>query len=419
MATYYIDSINGKVQNSGLSENEPKSSHIGLILKGGDNLLFKRGCFIRGGLHNVSGEDGNPITYGAYGIGKNPIFCGSVDMSDVNDWKETDKNIWECVNVPETEACNFIFDNSDLCGALRWEKEDLNEQGEWYDTCIGYGEGGKSFEQYEHKIFMYSKENPAKHYSHIECVVRGERTLANSGHDMIISDLSFINSGVHALSGEGKSHNIKILNCKFEYIGGCVWNKEQKIRFGNGVEFWNVAENIKVENCVFNDIYDSAVTHQGGGIELKPADNLIIQNNIFIKCGMAAFEQRDLLPKYAVFNNNICLDAGMGFSRLGETMPRRSEIYPQPMGHHIFLWRIKETTENARFEIKNNVFGSAPYGGVIYSIISKAAEVQIDINNNIYIVKEKVLLNRLFGEDFKTLTEYQKATGKDTNATEL
>lgn len=134
---------------------------------------------------------------------------------------------------------------------------------------------------------------------------------------------------------------------------------------------------------------------------------------------MAAFEQRDLLPKYAVFNNNICLDAGMGFSRLGETMPRRSEIYPQPMGHHIFLWRIKETTENARFEIKNNVFGSAPYGGVIYSIISKAAEVQIDINNNIYIVKEKVLLNRLFGEDFKTLTEYQKATGKDTNATEL
>ena len=61
---------------------------------------------------------------------------------------------------------------------------------------------------------------------------------------------------------------------------------------------------------------------------------------------MAAYEQRDKMPIYAEFCNNICEDAGEGFSCLGEIMPRRSEIWPQPMGHHIFLWKMTEAMEN-------------------------------------------------------------------------
>ena len=55
---------------------------------------------------------------------------------------------------------------------------------------------------------------------------------------------------------------------------------------------------------------------------------------------MAAYEQRDALPQNAVFSNNVCMDAGEGFSKQGEIMPRKSEIWPQPMGHHIFFWRF-------------------------------------------------------------------------------
>ena len=152
---------------------------------------------------------------------------------------------------------------------------------------------------------------------------------------MVISDLEFRNNGLHGIAGEEGGRNLHIKNCRFTKIGGAVWDKDQKIRFGNAFECWNVAENVEVEHCVFDDIYDSAVTHQGGA-DCKPAYHFLIRSNTFRRCGMAAYEQRDLLPTYAEFTANVCEDAGEGFSRLGETMPRRSEIWPQPMGHHMF-----------------------------------------------------------------------------------
>lgn len=345
-----------------------------LNLKEGDTVLFKRGTFIRDRLYNVSG-----ISYGAYGEGENPTFCGSVDLK--NDlWEETQKNIWKYTGELETEACNFIFNNN-TCGTLRWEKEELCEQGDFWDNCFGKCEVKQ--EMFNHEVYIYSKGNPKDVYDSIECVLRNNRALAQMGENMSFSDINFINNGVHAIAGENPAKNIHIKNCTFNYIGGSVWSKKLKIRFGNGVECWDICENVTVENCIFDDIYDSAVTHQGGS-ECKPAKNLIIKNNIFRKCGMASYEQRDLMPLCAEFCNNTCEDAGEGFSRLGEEMPRRSEIWPQPMGHHIFLWRIEKPTPNGSIKIENNVFGNAIYGKAIYDIICDDAKKQLTVNNNEY-----------------------------------
>ncbi len=345
-----------------------------LNLKEGDTVLFKRGTFIRDRLYNKNG-----VSYGAYDEGENPTFCGSVDLK--NDlWEETEKNIWKYTGELETEACNFIF-NNEFCGTLRWAKADLCEQGDFWDNCFGMNEKKLSVEN--HEVYIYSKKNPSEFYDSIECVLRNHRQLAEMGENMSFSDINFINNGVHAIAGENPARNIHIKNCTFKFIGGSVWSKEQQIRFGNGVECWDIAENITVENCVFDDIYDSAVTHQGGET-CKPAKNFIIKNNIFKKCGMGAYEQRDLMPLYAEFSGNICEKAGEGFSRLGEIMPRKSEIWPQPMGHHIFLWRINNPTENGGIKIENNVFGDAIYGKAIYSIIDGEARKQLIIGNNEY-----------------------------------
>ena len=371
---YYIDLKNGKKENSGKSESSPLNDYRGLELKAGDTVLFKRGTFVRDRLYNKNG-----VSYGAYGEGENPTFCGSVDVK--NDlWEETDKNIWKYNGVLETEVCNFIY-NNDTCGALRWEKDELKEQGDFWDSAFGKCEPREKIEN--HEVYIFSKGNPKDVYDSIECVLRINRSLAQMGHDMTFSDLSFINNGVHAIAGEEPARNIHIKNCTFKYIGGSVWSKKMRIRFGNGVECWDVAENITVENCLFDDIYDSAVTHQGGK-DCKPAENYIIRNNIFRKCGMGAYEQRDLMPKYAEFCGNICEKAGEGFSKLGEVMPRRSEIWPQPMGHHLFLWRIEKPTDNGGIKIENNVFGDAIYGKAIYDIICDDAKKQLEINNNEY-----------------------------------
>lgn len=404
MAIYYIDSTNGSNENDGLSKGQPLLNDKSLRPLPGDKILFKRGSFIRGMLNNISGSEGMPVTYGAYGEGEPPVFCGSVDLTDAGLWHEEEKNIWSCDAVKNDEVGNFVFDNYEAYGTLRWTKDDLKEQGDFYDECFGYSENKKTVPE-KHKVYLYSKINPALIYTSIECVTFNARRLANSGHDIIFENLRFINSGVHAIAGESKSRNIKVLNCEFENIGGCVWNYDLKIRFGNGVEFWDVAENIEINGCYFNNIYDSAVTHQGME-NCKPAENFIITDNVFKKCGMAAYEQRDKLPLYAVFNNNICIDAGEGFSKQGEVMPRRSEIWPQPMGHHVFLWRIEDKTAGGKLEIKNNIFYNAPYGAAIYSIISENAEEQIEIEGNTYYTDNPNLINRWHCRNYRTFADY-------------
>ena len=410
MSVYYIDPIHGNQANTGLSENEPVATNRLLKIQPGDKVLFKRGSYIRDALWNVNGEEGCPVTYGAYGEGDNPVFCGSVDVSEQKNWMETETNLWKCLYPLATETCNLIFNGTE-CGALQWEKEDLKVNGDWWDSAFGLRELGKEVPA-DHELFLYCEENPGKRYDHIECVLCVNRYLAVNGHDMVIQDLTFCNNGLHGIAGVGESRNLIIRNCRFEYIGGCVWNKELKIRFGNGVECWNVAENVIVEHCRFWEIFDSAVTHQGGE-NCQTAKGFYIRNNLFVRCGMAAYEQRDVMPEECEFSHNICADAGCGFSHLRTELPRQSEIWPQPMGHHIFLWRITEAVEKCRFDIRNNVFLDAPYGTAIYSIICRDAEKQMVIEDNVYAMKKYTLYNRFNGNDFSNFAEYVKETGRD------
>lgn len=415
MAVYYVDPQDGKKENSGLSPLEPLADGFHVELKPGDSILYKRGSFIRGKLHNVSGEEGNPIRYGAYGEGENPVFCGSLDLKESAIWKEEEKNIWTCEEIKEDEVGNFVFEHS--YGTLRWTKEDLCQQGDFYDPCFGYREQKKTFPE-NHKVYLYSEKNPAEYYETLEAVVYGPRRLAKSGHDMVFEDITFVNSGVHGIAGGYASKNLLIKNCTFKNIGGCVWNYDLRIRFGNGVEFWEVAQNIKVCDCLFLNIYDSGVTHQGTEL-CKPAENLEISNNIFIKCGMAAYEQRDLLPLSAVFCHNICMEAGEGFSKQGETMPRKSEIWPEPMGHHVFLWRIEQPAEGAQFAICDNVFLDAPYGGAVYSVMGREAEEQVTLDRNVYRMNRKTLVNHYFGKTYDSLQTFTAEVGKEKNGVDI
>jgi parallel beta-helix repeat protein len=70
-ATYYVDATNGNDPNDGLStESAWKTIHKvnGTNFNPGDSILFKRGETWREQLNvRSSGEEGNPITFGAYG----------------------------------------------------------------------------------------------------------------------------------------------------------------------------------------------------------------------------------------------------------------------------------------------------------------------------------------------------------------
>lgn len=411
MAIYYIDFLYGNDNNSGLSEYEARKSQCAELLRAGDTVLFRRGGSFNGRLEICEGEEGFPIRYGAYGEGAEPVFYGSVDLSSVDFWQMTEReNIWICKKNIDGDVGNFILDGE--CSAtLRWSEDELSADGDFYDSRFADGEQRRR-NYSPQRLLLYCKGNPALVYKSVECVPYSKRVLGVIRSNIIIEDICFKNSGVHALAGAGK--NVAIRRCRFENIGGCAWNSDLKIRFGNGVEFWNYAENVIVEDCVFERVYDSCVTHQGGGEELLPAMNFVCKNNVFDTYGMAALELRDVVAKRFYFNNNVCKNAGCGFAMLGEELPRSSEIWPQPMGHHVFLWRMENSTEGGYVEIMNNEFGNAPVGAAIYSIIAPEAEAQFKIDGNKYS-RNDVLLVRFAGENFTELKDYIDRTENDRN----
>ena len=409
MAIYYIDNINGRNELDGLSPETARKDYTDIEILNGDTVLFKRGSFYREKLYAVA-----EVSYGSYGEGELPTFCGSTDVSAEEDWISTEiPNVWKCVKPIFGDVGNMVFNENDCTATFRWTKEELCGQGDFFDERIAVGDRAE-LKTDDTQLYLYSEKNPALVYSHIEAVSYNTRVLVSLKSGMTFENLRFINSGVHAMAGHG--NNITVRGCVFENIGGCSWSRDLKIRFGNGFEIWHKGNDILIENCSFKNVYDSCVTHQGPGEITEPAKNFICRNCTFDTYGMAAFEYRDKLPINSSFTGNTCLNAGCGFAMLGEELPRYSEIWPDPMGHHIFMWRIPEATEGGSLVIENNYFGAAPVGAAIYSIISPEAEAQTKLNNNRYTPNE-ILLNRWGGANYTDLEKYKTATGQDENST--
>src|SRR6185312_3861507 len=97
-ATQYFVAANGSASNNGTSTSTPwnlaKVNSFASSLVPGDQVLFNRGDVFYGSLTiSKSGSSGNPITYGAYGTGANPIISGF--NSTAITWSNLGGNIWE------------------------------------------------------------------------------------------------------------------------------------------------------------------------------------------------------------------------------------------------------------------------------------------------------------------------------------
>lgn len=398
---YYVDSCAEKT-GSGMTPETAVPSYRMLDIRPGDTVLFRRGSVFRDALIMPDGEPDAPIRCGAYGEGEKPAFWGSVNLSQTSDWAQVGENIWKCIRPVSSEVGNLIFNDGESCGILAWEKEDLNAQGKWHDTRIGDEVAGRERAK-EYEVLMFSGENPGAYYESIEAAVFGERSVCRAFAHVVFEDLAFRYSGVHGFASIDV-HHVEMYRCDFEFIGGVVWDRAQKIRLGNAFELWDDCHDVTMEDCFCREIYDSCFTHQGPGEQCHVAYNLRVAGNHFEKYGMAAYEARDKVTAGMAFENNVCLDAGLGFAMQDETPPRKSEIWPQPMGHHLFIWRMPVGSEGGRTEVKNNTFGAAPYGAHVYSIVSPEAEAQFEFEGNTYASGNVLLAERWGGEDRKEIT---------------
>ncbi len=379
--TYYVDPAAGNDANDGLAPARPLRTYATREFTGGDTVLFKRGSVIRDVLVTRCGSPGAPVTYGAYGDGDRPAFLGSVPAGDAGRWVEERPSLWRYTGSLPSEVCNLIFNGGQSCGILRWSVDELREPGDWHYTGIGaHGSPDGSQRQRNGVLYLCSPTNPGRAYGDIECALWGQRRLVDGQHDIVLENLSFRNAGVHGYQ-QSHAQNVVIRGCEFRHIGGAVWDLRHRIRFGNAVELWDGASDVVVEGCVFDNIYDSAVTHQGGETRNIP-QRIFFRDNLFVDCGLAAYECRE--PSREVyFEHNTCVDGGGGFSMQGEIPPRRSDPYPQPVGYHVFIWMIDPGTQPGNVYIRHNLFCTS-YGAAVSAIIAPADERKFVFDHNCY-----------------------------------
>lgn len=413
--TYYIDPASGDDACEGTYPSRPFKTFAGRKFTGGDTILFKRGSVIRDVLQPCNGSQGAPVTYGAYGEGNKPAFLGSVPAGDPGNWMEERPSVWRYTEKFSSEICNLIFNGGESCGNLRWSTDELRLQGEWHYTAIGTMSGDSGTGLDEGILYLFSSDNPGRYYTDIECALWGQRRLAGGQSYVVLKDLCFRNAGVHGYQ-EYHAHDVVISGCEFRFIGGAVWNRSRRIRFGNAVELWDGAQDVTVEHCLFDNIYDAGVTHQGGETKNIP-EQIRFRDNLFINCGFAAYECREP-SKEIYFEYNTCVNSGGGFSMQGEEPPRQSEIYPQPVGHHVFIWRIEPDTQPGLVYIRNNIFYETPYGTAIYSIISQNDERKFIFDRNLYWQTSGDRLI-FFGGKYYLPSEfesYRSESGQDRNS---
>jgi len=344
-----VDSLSGYPENDGLTEATPIDTYKNIDIKPGDRVLFRRGTSYRDGIH-FAGLDGEPVTFGAYGNGEAPKFFGSINRSEPYLWGRTEKdNVWQLLIPLKSSVGNVIFDFGDHCGIKARGVELLDAQGKWYSE----GDGGS------YSFFLYSTENPGEYYIDIEIALRGVGCVISAEKNTVFENLTVFGSGLHGFSAKQAS-NVKIDDCRFEFIGGCLPEANSDIRCGNAVDFDSGCESCSVENSYFYNIFDSCVSVKTVEADRMPR-KLSFVGNSFNKYGMAALELRGKIGDDVLFELNECVNAGRGFSLGGEIPPRLSVASPLEIGHHVFIWRTVES-EKGSVVIRRNVFRGKTVG---------------------------------------------------------
>ncbi len=351
---YYVNATDGNDLNDGLSETtawRTLNKVNNLSFSPGDEILFKRGEIWREQLIPYSGDVTGHIKYGAYGTGNKPLLLGSLTKNDTNDWNNEGGNIWSTSGLSK-DVGNLIFNDEASVGVKVRNEEELDTQGKfWYD---------------EENLLLkiYSQVNPAIYYSNIECALN--RFIINEYHInyVIYENLHLKYGGSHGIGG-GNVHHIIVRDCDFSYIGGSRLD-DQVVRYGNGIEFMDTTHDTLVERCRLWEIYDAALTTQGGR-ENNQKYNQYFRNNI-IWNSEYCFEYWNR-PESATthdiyFENNTCVKGGYGW---GHNQRWKETDAGWHNGKHLAFYDNAASTHG--LYIRNNIFYKAK--NALYSVESE------------------------------------------------
>lgn len=390
--TYYV-SADG-ISNDGTDINNPMSLNEAnkKTYYGNEKVLFKRGDTFYGVINfNVEATEEKMFYIGTYGEGEEkPIISGANILVNSNAWLYDEENLYK---IDLSNYSNFYG-----IGRTYWEPYNIGFLEDENGNIYGKRKKSKKLLEDENDFYcennyLYIKSiiNPSQKFGRIKFVSRNN--LVRISSNTIITGLNIQDTGAHGIVKKGNElKNVYIYNCIIQNIGGSVQTASTFTRYGNGIEFWNQAENTLVEKCIIKNIYDGAYTVQGN-TTLTSFQNNVCRNNIFINCTydieLFAYNKTDTSLKAKMKNqlieNCISINQGKGW---GYTV-RPDKKAPSML----MIWEKNSIPKDADITLQNNkyinsrclFYARSSINNVYYSNIINSN------NNNIYLNKETTL----------------------------
>ena len=314
---YYVSSINGNDSNSGKSPAQAwkTMANIGNVLAG-DTVLFECGSVFRRTTNTTFFTVKTGMTLGTYGEGAKPIFYGSLSVP-AGQWKAVSgkSNLYyfekSSLNLSlKNDIGAIVFNGGEAWGIKIQMTYNDNESKQnpanrtlalegvdnglaVYDIpsyALAKGEDLKGpdlsfYHDYGQKrVYLYCEGgNPGERFDSVELSFRAYAFggMANCS-DITIQNLDFRNFGDHVIRTTNIT-NLTVQNCEFRFVGGTIqedyggW-RNYYTRLGNAVENWDSCNGMLVENCYFDQIYDTALTSQSNSD--VSSKNITYRNNV-------------------------------------------------------------------------------------------------------------------------------------------
>jgi hypothetical protein len=282
----------------------------------------------------------------------------------------------------------LIMDHGKAWGVKKWElKQLIKPLDYWYDAST-------------FRLHLKADKNPAELYKSVELALKKHIVDQNRKHDVTYDGLAIRYGAAHGFGG-CNTKNITIRNCDVYWIGGALQYFKadgHPVRYGNGIEFWNDAENNLVENNRIWEIYDAALTNQGKGGDdhVSKQINIIYRNNTIWNAEYS-FEYwnrpASSITKNILFEHNTCIDAGCGWAH---------NQRPNKNGGHLMFYANSAQTSN--FVVRNNIFVNCTE--VIRRMVNDWHS-GLSMHNNLLFQSEKPIM-RWLSKDYYGRDDFAK-----------
>jgi hypothetical protein len=249
----------------------------------------------------------NGSTVGSLRDYKDYSESSSYPVSITITYSDFSANIWSTPISPNRDVGSILADNTVLTGKKSVSDELVSQGDFYYDSSAGY-------------LYLYSTSNPATYYNgSIETWYKG--TVASGGNIIYVANKDYINiNNIDVKYGGG--HGIQTINVTgvtienntVSYVGGSYLSGTE--RYGNGIEIWDAASNITIQNNIISQTFDEGLTTQYA--KKVTQNNIIFQDNIVDKCGRGISSSSFGNPGATISNiywqRNTITDSGLGWA---------------------------------------------------------------------------------------------------------